>query len=181
MLRVSIHCVAHPLIVCIGLPQLELKDVTSGSRISVKVRPADKVEVIEMQTVRFNYLYRDGNTLFFMDPVSFEQVELDASLTAGRHAGYLLENSSVQLVRNGETFVKIVVPEKVVCTVASTSAPTKQQNDTGGKQAKLTNGITVTVPLWIENGTHIVVNTNDNAYVSKSDVPPAPEVEKTHA
>lgn len=136
--------------------------------------------VIEMTTVRMNFLYRQGNSLFFMDPVSFEQVELDVSLLprGEKAAGYLIENSSIVLKKNDEAFVSIHVPEKVVCTVADTpSGRTKQVNDTGGKEAKLTNGLTIMLPSFIENGTHIIVNTETDAYVGKSDVPPAPEVE----
>jgi len=48
------------------------------------------VSVIEMQTVRMNFLYRQGNTLFFMDPTTFEQVELDSSLAPGHQAHYLI-------------------------------------------------------------------------------------------
>ena len=115
-----------------------------------------------------------------MDPVSFEQVELDASLAGGKAAQYLIENSSTALVRDGDTFVRIVVPEKVVCTVESTGAARAKVNDAGGKDAKLTNGLTITVPNHIESGQHIVVNTANDSFVSKSEAPPAPEVEKTY-
>jgi len=156
---------------------LELKDVGSTSKISVKVRPADKIEVIELTPVRMNYLYRQGTTLVFMDPVSFEQIEVSASL-CGREsrANYLIENSSTLLTRNGDTFVKVAVPEKAVCTV-ETTAPAKaggKVNDPTGKDAKLTNGLTVQVPAFIESGAHIVVNTETDAYVGKSEVPPMP-------
>ena len=135
--------------------------------------------VIEMVTTRYNYLYRQGNSLFFMDPVSFEQHELDAGLAPGKSAHYLIENSSIGLVRDGETFVKIVVPEKIVCTVESTQpARIKQTNDAGGKDAKLTNGLTILVPNHVETGQHIIVNTANDTFVSKSDAPPAPEPEK---
>lgn len=89
------------------------------------------------------------------------------------------ENSSTGLVRDGDNFVRIVVPEKAVCTVESTSAARKTVNDTGGKEAKLTNGLTVMVPNYIENGQHIVVNTANDAFVSKSEVPPAPEADRS--
>lgn len=135
-----------------------------------------------MTPVRMNFLYRQGKSLFFMDPVSFEQVEVDAELTGSeRRAAYLIENSSVMLTKNGDNFVSIRVPEKVVCTIENTSAGrTKQVNDTGGKDAKLTNGLTIQVPNFIDNGAHIVVNTETDAYVGKSEVPPAPEEEKEY-
>lgn len=127
-----------------------------------------------------NFLYRQGNTLFFMDPVSFEQIELDASLSGDRSANYLIENSSTALTRDGDTVVKIVVPEKAVCTVESTSQARAKVNDAGGKDAKLTNGLTISVPNHIEAGQHIVVSTATNTFVSKSDTPPEPEVEKVY-
>ena len=135
-----------------------------------------------MTTVRMNYLYRQGNSLFFMDPVSFEQVELDVGLLPReRSAGYLIENSSTALKRNGDTFVSIHVPEKVVCTVEDTpSGRVKQVNDTSGKEARLTNGLIVQVPNFIENGAHVIINTATDAYVGKSDTPPAPEVEQQY-
>ncbi len=159
--------------------QLDLKDVGSSSKISVKVRPADKIEVIELDPVRMNFLYRQGQNLVFMDPVSFEQVELSTSL-CGREsrANYLVENSSIILTKNGDTFVKIAVPEKVVCTVESTAASKPGKvNDGAGKEARLTNGLTVLVPAFIENGVHIVVNTDTDGYVGKSEVPPGPQEE----
>lgn len=135
--------------------------------------------VIEMQTARYNFLYRQGTSLFFMDPTSFEQVELDASLAPGRSAQYLIENSSIALVKDGDLFVGIKVPEKIVCTVESTQAArTKQTNDTTGKEAKLTNGITIFVPNHIEVGQHIIVNTSNDTFTGKSDTPPEPEKEK---
>ena len=115
-----------------------------------------------------------------MDPVSFEQIELDASLAPGKSAYYLIENSSIALVKDGDTFVGIKVPEKIVCTVESTQAArTKQTNDVSGKEAKLTNGLTILVPTHIEQGQHVLVNTATDTFVSKSDAPPAPEAEKT--
>jgi elongation factor P len=132
-----------------------------------------------MQTVRMNFLYRQGNTLFFMDPSSFEQVELDASLAPGKSAHYLIENSSTALVRDAENFVKLILPDKAVCTVESTSPARVKVNDAGGKDAKLTNGLTILVPNYIENGQHIIVNTSNDLFVGKSDTPPMPEEEKT--
>ena len=121
-----------------------------------------------------NFLYRQGGQLVFMDPVSFEQVELSAAL-CGREsrANYLIENSSVVLTRNGDMFVKISVPEKAVCTIESTatSKPGKV-NDGAGKDAKLTNGLTVQVSAFLENGAHIIVNTDTDAYVGKSEHSP---------
>lgn len=136
-----------------------------------------------MTAVRMNYLYRQGNSLFFMDPVNFEQVELDASLMVRgeKAAAYLIENSSVQLKKDQETFVSIHLPEKVVCTVLDTpTGRVKQVNDSAGKEAKLSNGLTVQVPNFIENGTHVIINTETDTYVGKSEVPPAPEVEKQY-
>lgn len=91
----------------------------------------------------------------------------------------LSEGSSTGLVRDGDAIVKINVPEKVVCTVESTSSSRGKVNDAGGKDAKLTNGLTITVPNHIEPGQHIIVSTGTETFVSKSDAPPAPEPEKT--
>jgi hypothetical protein len=87
----------------------------------------------------------------------------------------LIDNSSTVLTRNGDTFVRVTVPEKAVCTVEAT-APAKagKVNDPTGKDARLTNGLTVQVPAFIEPGQHIVINTETDAYVGKSEVPPAP-------
>jgi len=159
---------------------IEMRDINSGNKSQVRLRPADKVELRELQQVKMNFLYRQGSTLFFMDPTSFEQVELSVDLASGKAGYYLIDNSSVVLKKDGDQFVSIQVPEKVVCTVQETAQPRKTVNDPSGKEALLTNGQRISVPHFIENGQHIVVNTATETYVGKSEVPPEPE-EDRHA
>jgi elongation factor P len=157
----------------ITVVQLELKHVSSGSRVSVKVRPADKIDVVELRKDRARLLYRQSGNLVLMDPVSFEQFEVSDTLAGGR-AHYLRDNTMVGLVREGDTVLKIVVPDKLVCTVLETSGDTKNSAADGGyKVAKLDIGTNVSVPMYVANGMHIVVNTTTNSYAQKSDKPPS--------
>lgn len=196
-------CFALPLTRALGVrcvhEQIDLKDVASTSKISIKVRPADKIEgecyncticlsidcallssllcvcvcaasVIELEVEKLNYLYADESVLHFMHPTTFDQIEIDRSLIGDRCL-YLVENSGVVVRMNKGQYVSIQVPEKAVCTIATTQ-PRRTGVNEGFKDATLTNGKVIKVPTFLESGTHVWVNTATDEYLSKADGPP---------
>ena len=122
--------------------------------------------MIEKKNMQF--LYATGDTYNFMNMETYEQVELDKK-QLGDDALFLKENSEVSIsFYNGE-MLGVVLPDKVAMVVTKTE-PAVKGNTTNNatKEATLETGLTVRVPLFIDEGESIIVSTSDGKYVSRA-------------
>ncbi len=152
-----------------ALVQTKLRNLRTGLQTEHRFRPSDKVEVAHISTKEMQYLYSDGTNHYFMDLETYEQLPLpEEQLGEGMH--YLLPEAIVQVDFFDGQPVGVELPNTVVLEVVDTEPAMKGATAAGGsKPAKLETGITVNVPMYIEPGTRIVVDTRTGAYVSRAD------------
>ena len=148
--------------------QVEMKNLQDGRKTNVRFRSADTVERVRMDTKDFQFLYRDGDMLVFMDKDTYEQINLPADLV-GDAAAFLQDGMDVTLEMWDEKPISVALPDQVAATIVEADAVVKGQTASSSyKPALLDNGVRVMVPPHIESGTRIVVDVYERTYVGKA-------------
>ena len=147
--------------------QVEMKSVNKSTKLNERFRSSETVEKASLEETNYNFLYEDENTFFFMEPKSFEQIEIKKYLI--REKGKLLtENLEVTISFYNESPISIDLPNQVKCSVETTDAALKGQTVSSSyKPAILNNGLNIQVPPFIEAGDEIIVDTRNLEYVKK--------------
>jgi elongation factor P len=149
--------------------QVELKEIRDGTKLNERFRSAETVERVTLEQKEFQFLYADGGLLTFMDPESFEQVTVNASLVGDDQVAYLQDGMMVQVESYDDEPISVALPERVTLTVVEADAVVKGQTASSSyKPALMDNGVRVLVPPHIEAGTAIVVATIDGSYVERA-------------
>lgn len=126
-----------------------------------------KVEEVLTSKRKLNFLYSDSNSAFFLDPVSFEQMEIPVGVIEDE-IHYLKEGDSVDVLFWEDKPLSVSIPPKVVLKVVDTSPGVKGNSATNVyKPAKLENGLDIKVPLFINKGDLIRVDTRTGDYVER--------------
>ena len=147
--------------------QVELKSVIKGTKLNERFRSNENVERAEVDEKKFNFLYSDELNSYFMDNVSYEQISMSKSLI-GDKANLLKENLEVTISLIEEKPLSVELPKNIDCIVETTDAVVKGQTAASSyKPAKLDNGLTITVPPFIENGDKIIIDSRNLEYVKK--------------
>ena len=121
-----------------------------------------------MDEKKFNFLYSDEKNSYFMDNVSFEQISMLNELI-GEKVKLLKENLEVTISLLEEKPLSIELPKNIHCVVETTDAVVKGQTAASSyKPAKLDNGLTITVPPFIESGDKIIIDSRNLEYVKKN-------------
>ena len=147
--------------------QVEMKSVNKNTKLNERFRSSETVEKVSLEEVNFNFLYEDEKNYFFMNPKSFEQIELKKDIV-GDKGKLLTENLKVSVNFYDDTHISIDLPNQVNCKIDSTDAALKGQTVSSSyKPALLDNGLSIQVPPFIEAGDKIVVDTRNLEYVKK--------------
>lgn len=131
---------------------------------------SSNVSVEEADTLKriLQYLYNDGTNAVFMDGKTFEQVEVPLSVL-GDQIKYLNDGDSVVVLFWGEKALSIDLPPKVTVEIAETDPGVKGNSVSNlYKPAKTANGLLVKVPLFINKGEKVVVDTRNGSYVERA-------------
>ena len=148
--------------------QVELKSVLKGTKLNERFRSSEDVEKAEVDEKKFNFLYSDDKNSYFMDNVSFDQISMQNDLI-GEKVKLLKENVEVTISLLEEKPLSIELPKNIDCVVETTDAVVKGQTAASSyKPAKLDNGLTITVPPFIENGDKIIIDSRNLEYVKKN-------------
>ena len=148
--------------------QVELKSVFIGTKLNERFRSSEDVEKAEVDEKKFNFLYSDDKNSYFMDNVSFDQISMQNDLI-GEIVKLLKENVEVTISLLEEKPLSIELPKNIDCVVETTDAVVKGQTAASSyKPAKLDNGLTITVPPFIENGDKIIIDSRNLEYVKKN-------------
>ncbi len=148
--------------------QIEMRDLASGNKTNERFRTEDTIEKLMSENVDYQYLYTDGDTLFFMNKETYDQIELPAEFL-GDSVAFLQDNMNVVANLIEGKVVGIELPLHVVCTVAETEPYLKGQTvTTSYKPAILDNGLRTSIPPFITTGEKIVVATADTSYVERA-------------
>ena len=147
--------------------QVEMKSLNKNTKLNERFRSNETVEKASLEETNFNYLYSDENNYFFMDPKTFEQIEIKKE-TIGDKGKLLSENLEVSVSFFNEKPISIELPNQVQCKIETTDVALKGQTVSSSyKPATLNNGLNIQVPPFIETGDNIIVDTRNLEYVKK--------------
>ena len=147
--------------------QVEMKSLNKNTKLNERFRSSETVEKASLEETTFNYLYSDEVNYFFMDPKTFEQIEINKE-TVGDKGKLLTENLQVSVSFYNESPISIELPNQVQCKIETTDAALKGQTVSSSyKPATLDNGLNIQVPPFIESGDEIIVDTRNLEYVKK--------------
>lgn len=145
----------------------KLKNVKTGRVIEKTFRSHDKLEEVRAESRVMQFLYSDGEMIHFMDAENFEQVAIPVE-TVGQASNYLKEGISPKILFYEGNAVSIELPITVDLSVASTAPGVRGDTVTGGnKPAELETGATVQVPLFINEGDVVRVDTRTGGYLER--------------
>ena len=147
--------------------QVEMKSVGKNTKLNERFRSSETVEKASLEEINFNYLYSDENNYFFMDPKTFEQIEIKKNII-GEKGKLLMENLEVSISFYNDNAISVALPNQVNCKIVSTDAALKGQTVSSSyKPAILENGIKIQVPPFIEVEDEIILDTRTFDYVKK--------------
>ena len=147
--------------------QVEMKSVNKNTKLNERFRSSETVEKASLEEINFNFLYEDENSYFFMNPKSFEQIEIKKDIV-GDKGKLLTENLEVSVSFHDEAPISVDLPNQVNCKIDTTDVALKGQTVSSSyKPAVLDNGLSIQVPPFIEAGDKVVVDTRNLEYVKK--------------
>jgi len=150
-----------------ALAKVKLRDIRAGHTIEQTFQSDQKFTRVRLEFRGMQYLYNDGDLYYFMDEETFEQTPLNTS-QLGDAINYLKDGMSLQVSNYKGELVGVEMPITVELEVIDTVPGYKGDTVTAGnKPAKLETGLTIQVPLFINKGDIIKVDTRDGSYLER--------------
>jgi elongation factor P len=147
--------------------QVEMKSVGKNTKLNERFRSSETVEKASLEETDFNYLYDDENNYIFMDPKTFEQIEIKKNLI-GEKGKLMTENLKVSVSFHNENPISVELPNQVACKIETTDVALKGQTVSSSyKPATLDNGLNIQVPPFIDSGDEVIVDTRTLEYIKK--------------
>ena len=147
--------------------QVEMKSVNKNTKLNERFRSSESVEKASLDETKFNYLYDDESDYHFMNPKSYEQINIKKEVI-GEKGKLLTENLEVSISFYNESPLTVELPNQVTCMIETTDVALKGQTVSSSyKPAVLNNGINIQVPPFIESGDKIIVDTRTMEYIKK--------------
>ena len=147
--------------------QVEMKSLNKNTKLNERFRSSETVEKAALDENDFNYSYDDDLNYFFIDPKSFEQIEIKKEIV-GDKGKLLTENLEVKISFYNEKPISIELPNQVQCKIETTDAALKGQTVSSSyKPATLDNGLNIQVPPFIEPGDEVIIDTRNLEYIKK--------------
>ena len=147
--------------------QIEMKSLIKNTKLNERFRSSETVEKASLDETNYNFLYEDEKNYFFMNPKSFEQIEMNKDIV-GEKGKLLTENLEVTVSFYNESAISVELPNQVTCKIKSTDAALKGQTVSSSyKPAMLENGLNIQVPPFIESEDEIIIDTRTLEYIKK--------------
>jgi elongation factor P len=148
--------------------RMKLRNIRTGSNVERTVQAGERFPRIRLDNHTVQFLYADGDDFHFMDTDSFDQIQLTRDIL-GDNVKWLVENMTLQLSTYGDEPIDIELPITVELEVVETDPGFKGDTATGGnKPAKVSTGATVQVPLFVNQGDRIKIDTRTGAYIERA-------------
>jgi elongation factor P len=145
----------------------KLKAVLSGKVVDKTFNAGTKVETANVDKRDMQYLYKDGTDFVFMDGDTFDQIYVSEAVV-GKAADYMLENQQATVATHDGAPLYVELPTSVVLEITYTEPGLQGDRSTGGtKPATLETGGQIAVPLFVEQGTRVKVDTRDGSYLGR--------------
>ena len=148
-------------------PDIRIENVRTGQVVDETFRAGEKVEEVRVEAKTLTYQYGDAHHYYFMDNATYDQVALSAD-QLGDAVDFLTENLEVTIAFNGDDPVEVRVPQHLNMKIVKTDPGVRGDTATGGsKPATLETGVVVQVPLFINEGETIRINTRERRYIER--------------
>ncbi|SUO87341.1 Elongation factor P [Trueperella pyogenes] len=146
----------------------KLRNVLSGKNVDKTMNAGVKVETATVDRRDMQYLYNDGEDYIFMDLETYEQLPVSAAVV-GDAKNYMLENQNVIIAMHDGAVLFIELPSSVVLEITFTEPGLQgDRSNAGTKPATLETGFEIQVPLFIEQGTKVKVDTRTGEYLNRA-------------
>ena len=147
--------------------QVEMKSVNKNTKLNERFRSSETVEKAALEEIKYYFLYDDEKNYFFMEPKSFEQIEIKKDII-GNKGKFLTENLEVSVNFYNDRPISINLPNQVTCKIETTDVALKGQTASSSyKPAILDNGLNIQVPPFIEAGDKVIIDTRNLEYIKK--------------
>tara|TARA_B100000131_G_scaffold301632_1_gene324001 strand:+ start:478 stop:1041 length:564 start_codon:yes stop_codon:yes gene_type:complete len=145
----------------------KLKNITTGQVVDETFRSGEKIEEIRLDAQNYNFLYKDSDDFFFMNNETFDQISLTKD-KIGDSADFLVDNTETTIVFHKDNPIEVRIPVHVNLEVTDTDPGEKGNTAQGGsKPAKLETGISLQVPLFVQIGDVLKVDTREKKYIER--------------
>jgi elongation factor P len=147
--------------------QVEMKSVGKNTKLNERFRSSETVEKASLEEIDFNYLYDDEANYIFMNPKTFDQIEIKKDIV-GEKGKLMTENLEVKVSFHNEGPISVELPNQVNCKIETTDVALKGQTVSSSyKPATLDNGLNIQVPPFIDSGDEVIVDTRTLEYIKK--------------
>ncbi len=147
--------------------QVEMKSVNKNTKLNERFRSSETVEKASLDEIKYNFLFEDENNYIFMDPKSFEQIEIKKAII-GEKGKLLTENLEVTVSIFNDTPITVDLPNQITCKIKETDVALKGQTVSSSyKPATLINGLSIQVPPFIEVDDEVIIDTRNLEYIKK--------------
>ena len=147
--------------------QVEMKSVGKNTKLNERFRSSETVEKASLEETDFNYLYEDENNYIFMNPKTYDQIEIKKDIV-GEKGKLMTENLEVSVSFYNDSPISIELPNQVICKIETTDVALKGQTVSSSyKPATLDNGLNIQVPPFIESGDEVIIDTRSLEYIKK--------------
>jgi len=145
----------------------KLKNIRSGQVVDETFRAGEKINIVRVEARNYTYLYKDNDNYIFMDQETFEQITLSNDQVEDV-LDFLLENTETTIAFNGDEPIEVRIPQHMNMEIIDTDPGEKGNTAQGGsKPAKLETDLTIQVPLFIQIGDIVRVDTRDKRYIER--------------
>ena len=151
-----------------AMVQAKLKNLRTGSSFDHRFRAADTIEKASMETIELDFMYKGGDSYHFMNTSNYDQLEMDEE-ALGDSAPWMQEGMKILAEYYNGRPIGIELPNSMVLEIVDTAPVFRGATKTASsKPAKLSNGVTVNVPEFVESGTRIRVNPTTGEYLDRA-------------
>ena len=145
----------------------KLKNIRTGQQVEETFRAGEKIEVVRVEARNYTYLYNENTNYIFMDKETYEQVSLSQSQVEDV-LDFLLENTETTIAFNGDEPIEVRIPKQMNMVIMETDPGEKGNTAQGGsKPATLDTDLTIQVPLFIQVGDIVRVDTKEKRYIER--------------
>jgi len=147
--------------------QVEMKSMGKNTKLNERFRSSETVEKASLDETDFSYLYEDDNNYIFMNPKTYDQIEIKKDIV-GEKGKLMTENLEVLISFYNDSPISVELPNQVTCKIETTDVALKGQTVSSSyKPATLDNGLNIQVPPFIESGDEVIVDTRTFEYIKK--------------
>lgn len=148
--------------------KVKVRNMRTGVTNELSFTGGDKIEQAEIEKKNMQYLYDDGSHLIFMDNDTYDQIEIPKERLTWEMQ-FMKENDSVIVTTYGSEILGVSLPDKVTLQITECEQAVKGDTATSAtKNAVVETGLSIRVPLFIQNGEMIVVSTSDGKYCGRA-------------